>query len=92
MANAPDDMEMDEEEVYFSFSESESDTEAGPFKPTLPAVANSADENPPVETDSGNNTPKEELPGPATMTARAYQREMFEESLKKNIIVTVHMN
>jgi len=87
MANAPDDMEMDEEEVYFSFSESESDTEAGPFKPMLPA-----DENPPVETDSGNNTPKEELPGPATMTARAYQREMFEESLKKNIIVTVHMN
>jgi hypothetical protein len=36
-----------------------------------------------------SSTPEEESPTPVTMTARAYQLEMLEESLKQNIIVAV---
>jgi len=36
---------------------------------------------------NGTGTPK--LEGPPGERARAYQMEMFEESLKRNIVVTV---
>jgi hypothetical protein len=39
--------------------------------------------------DSSSSTPNEEPPTAVTMTARAYQLEMLEESLKQNIIVAV---
>ena len=39
--------------------------------------------------DSSSSTPDEEPPAAVTMTARAYQLEMLEESLKQNIIVAV---
>lgn len=40
----------------------------------------------------GHSTPSEQVPQPSTMTlpsARAYQLEMLEESLKRNVIVAV---
>jgi hypothetical protein len=36
-----------------------------------------------------SSTPDQEVPTPVAMTARAYQLEMLEESLKGNIIVAV---
>ncbi|KAK3899484.1 hypothetical protein C8A05DRAFT_18092, partial [Staphylotrichum tortipilum] len=38
---------------------------------------------------SSSPDPDQDAPAPVTMTARAYQREMLEESLKQNIIVTM---
>ena len=38
---------------------------------------------------SSSPDPDQDTPAAVTMTARAYQREMLEESLKQNIIVTV---
>ncbi len=49
-----------------------------------------------ADTVSPRDSPRSSSPDPdqewspaVTMTARAYQREMLEESLKQNIIVTV---
>ncbi len=38
---------------------------------------------------SGTSTPTQQSTESAVMTARAYQQEMFEESLKQNIIVAM---
>src|SRR5689334_10536920 len=40
-------------------------------------------------SQSRDTSPDQETPTAATMTARAYQLEMLEESLKQNIIVAV---
>lgn len=47
------------------------------------------DEDPASRDSLRGNTPDEEPPAAVTMTARAYQLEMLEESLKQNIIVAV---
>ena len=41
------------------------------------------------EGNTSASKPAEEPPKLTTMTARAYQQEMYEESLKRNIIVAV---
>jgi hypothetical protein len=43
------------------------------------------------EEDSNSSSLPAEPANPAIMTARAYQMEMLEESLKQNIIVTVRL-
>jgi hypothetical protein len=77
-----------------SSSESEDEAVGGIVdeSDTLP-TSNSDQVSDDVDSDSRDSprssTPEEEPPTPVTMTARAYQLEMLEESLKQNIIVAV---
>jgi len=84
-------MIIDDEEEYRS-SSSGSEAESHHDEPqeiTCPVLPVG---QAPSEHLSGQSTPAEGLRGPTTMMARAYQQEMFEESLKRNIIVTVCSN
>jgi hypothetical protein len=69
-----------------SASSSEPDDE--PYSPH----AHESDTIPSSNSDDGvsrDTSPDQEPPRIVTMTARAYQLEMLEESLKQNIIVAV---
>jgi hypothetical protein len=52
-------------------------------------TSNSGDASDDVDSDSKDSSPDLEPPAIVTMTARAYQLEMLEESLQQNIIVAV---
>ncbi|KAL2136672.1 hypothetical protein VTI74DRAFT_2404 [Chaetomium olivicolor] len=71
-----------------SSSSSELDEELSP-RPTdeLDAILSSSDDT--SQGDGGSDSAEDERPTPVTMTARAYQLEMLEESLKQNIIVVM---
>ena len=72
-----------------STSSSEQDLEDEWFS-IASSVADKAEDTESGTQDSlRSSTPDQELPSPVTMTARAYQLEMLEESLKQNIIVAV---
>lgn len=91
MADPDTKMTIDGEEEYGdSSSESETESQQDELQEVTPPVL-PVTQRPP-ELLSGWSTPTEGPHGPTTMMARAYQQEMFEESLKQNIIVTVCPN
>ncbi|KAK4152741.1 hypothetical protein C8A00DRAFT_15990 [Chaetomidium leptoderma] len=63
---------------------SSSEPDGGPFSRLVDESDTTA-----VSDSPRSSTPDQELPTPVTMTARAYQVEMLEESLKQNIIVAM---
>jgi hypothetical protein len=96
MANLDTMVARDDDEEYYSFTETETENEVGlqlvPLEEQVAAVMISSDDEPHSDSSTGDNTAEEESKGPTAMTARAYQLEMFEKSLKQNIIVTVGIN
>lgn len=90
-------MDIDNEEHIFSNSSSSSDDEEDQTHlrrhshPSAEKHGQTQDmaTGTPTDADSRNSTPVEEPQRPIVMTARAYQIEMLEESLKQNIIVAV---
>ncbi|KAK1826302.1 Rgp1-domain-containing protein [Podospora conica] len=92
-------MDIDNEDRVFSDSSSSSDDEE--YQTQTDGLLRTPDNNhgqtqdmvspptsPPTK-DSRDSTPVEEPQRPVVMTARAYQLEMLEESLKQNIIVAM---
>ncbi|KAJ4307182.1 Dicer-like protein 2 [Collariella sp. IMI 366227] len=69
-----------------SSSEQDDELSARPLE-ELDSILSSSDGS--TQDDSNSGSTEEELPTPVTMTARAYQLEMLEESLKQNIIVAI---
>lgn len=90
-------MDIDNEEHIFSNSSSSSDDEEdqthlrGHSHPSAKNHGQTRDmaTRTPTDPDSRNSTPVEEPQRPIVMTARAYQIEMLEESLRQNIICCV---
>ena len=85
-------MKIDNEEGYTS-SSSSSDDEDQTHSCSHPSHSNGRAQDLPTTSTtvihSGASTPVDEPERPMVMTARAYQLEMLEESLKQNIIVAV---
>ncbi|KAK0613764.1 hypothetical protein B0T14DRAFT_437452 [Immersiella caudata] len=84
----------EDDEEYYSCTETEPEDELGLQQVSLEEqiaalAAESNHDEPRAESSAGDSTAEEESTGPSTMTARAYQLEMFEMSLKQNIIVTM---
>lgn len=74
-----------------SGSELDSEPEFENDPPTSLETIGDIDSTDSKEEDSDNSSLPAERANPAIMTARAYQMEMLEESLKQNIIVTVRL-
>jgi hypothetical protein len=93
----PTEMDIDNEEPILSSSSSSDDDEEGQTNlegHSHPSINNHGQTQdmatwPPTTADSRDRTPVEEPQRAIVMTARAYQIEMLEESLKRNIIVAV---
>src|SRR4051812_20682014 len=77
----------DDDDEFYSFSESETedDPQVSGYMPLEPPEQPAASPTP----DMGSNAPNKDVSRTEILTARAYQHEMFEESLKRNIILTV---
>lgn len=96
----PTEMDIDNEEHIFSNSSSSSDDEEnqthlrGHSHPSAENHGQTQDmaTGAPTDPDSRNSTPVEEPQRPIVMTARAYQIEMLEESLRQNIICCVRFS
>lgn len=95
----PTEMDIDNEEHIFSNSSSSDDDEEdqthsrGHSHPSAENHEQTQDMATcaPTDPNSRNSTPVEEPQRPIVMTARAYQIEMLEESLKQNVIVAVRV-
>jgi hypothetical protein len=75
----------------WSSSEHDDKASSGPLDEWASVISPEIDHvSPSISDDSPRSTtPEQESPTVVTMTARAYQLEMLEESLKRNIIVAV---
>ncbi|KAK1754599.1 dicer-like protein 2 [Echria macrotheca] len=88
MTGPGEEMVIDHEDDWSTCSDSDAEAaQDGPPQDSMVSSAPSEQLEP--EASSGESTPAEASPEPPTMTARAYQLEMFELSLKQNIIVAM---